>query len=486
MARALAAAHDKGIVHRDLKPANVFLHNQPGEDARVVKVLDFGVSKNLLSADGLRTVVGNPIGSPLYMSPEQACAHPDVDGRADIWSLGVVLFEMLTGERPFDGDATEVLKKILNAEIPVVSRRVRGVDPEFERLIAACLCRKREHRPWPASEVASMLDAFVKGSGRAPLTGLAESSASREDVTPHAAASSTERLSLGHLGAMVKPPLPPSSADDDGEDAATHKLQIGMLAQVAPRPSASRDVEHEKVEPPAPALLPTPAAAESPHGSAAALSGGGDLKGLAHTVRMTPNEALQFNPSEARATSVAFPGPASPVPALMAVEAAKAPAGAGLPSFSTFIFGDRVRMKKIAVVAGGSLVASTMVLALLLRTPSKAESAPAGEVAAAPSAPVATAPSTAVEAPAGLEPGAAASAPGSAAPSPAPANGGITEEKMADKDPQSVVPKEQVKKPQQAVRPGPAVLHIQPPTVRKPLPPPCPKSTFGLKKGCRG
>ena len=72
IARALTAAHARGIVHRDLKPANVFLHEQPGEGSPVVKVLDFGVSKNLWSTDGLRTLLGAPVGSPAYMSPEQA------------------------------------------------------------------------------------------------------------------------------------------------------------------------------------------------------------------------------------------------------------------------------------------------------------------------------------------------------------------------------------------------------------------------------
>ncbi len=105
VARALGAAHDKGIVHRDLKPTNVFLHNQPGEDARVVKVLDFGVSKNLLLSDGLRSMLDGPLGTPAYMSPEQASRDRDIDGRSDIWSLGVLLFEMLTGSVLFSARA---------------------------------------------------------------------------------------------------------------------------------------------------------------------------------------------------------------------------------------------------------------------------------------------------------------------------------------------------------------------------------------------
>jgi serine/threonine protein kinase len=172
IARALGAAHDKGIVHRDLRPENVFLHNQPGEDARVVKVLDFGVSRNILLAEGLRPMLGGPVGSPSYMSPEQACGDRDVDARSDIWSLGVLLFEMLTGERPFLGEAEEVIDRIRRGEIPVASRRVHSIAPGLDRLISGCLTRDRDQRSWPISEVAQGLEPFVEGPHRGTLTTL--------------------------------------------------------------------------------------------------------------------------------------------------------------------------------------------------------------------------------------------------------------------------------------------------------------------------
>ena len=175
VARALGAAHDKGIVHRDLKPNNVFLHNQPGEDARVVKVLDFGVSKNLLLADGLRTLLDGPLGTPAYMSPEQASRDRDIDGRSDIWSLGVLLFEMLTGERPFLGEGQEVIGRILGAEIPVASRRVRSVDSGLDRLISGCLTRDRDQRTWPIAEVEQGLEPFVEAPYRATMPTLTSS-----------------------------------------------------------------------------------------------------------------------------------------------------------------------------------------------------------------------------------------------------------------------------------------------------------------------
>jgi serine/threonine protein kinase len=231
VARALGAAHDKGIVHRDLKPANIFLHNQPGEDARVVKVLDFGVSKNLLAADGLRTMLGGPIGSPSYMSPEQARAERDIDARADIWSLGVVLFEMLTGERPFTGEAQEVIDRIASAEIPLASRRVRSVEPGLDRLISACLTRDREQRLWPISEVEKGLEPFTADLPRSATPTLTA-------VWGASAAASAPPSSRSR-------PAPALPSEDSESGVETRKLDVAML-------SAARSAP---IEPPPRALL---------------------------------------------------------------------------------------------------------------------------------------------------------------------------------------------------------------------------------------
>jgi serine/threonine-protein kinase len=167
VARGLAAVHALHIVHRDLKPANIFLHREADADEPVVKVLDFGVAKNLSVNDGIRTATGGAVGSPLYMSPEQVRAEPNVDHRADIWSLGVVLFEMLTGMRPFQGDARAVFTGILTGEIPKISRYVRRVDPGLVELVARCMARHRDERIGSAAEIADLLDGYTAAGARA-------------------------------------------------------------------------------------------------------------------------------------------------------------------------------------------------------------------------------------------------------------------------------------------------------------------------------
>ncbi len=168
VARGLAAAHALHIVHRDLKPSNIFLHRETGVEGWVVKVLDFGVAKNLSINDGLHTMPGGMVGSPLYMSPEQVKADRTIDHRTDIWTLGVVLFEMLTGERPFRGDAAEVFAGILSGEIPTLARTLWRVDRRLVDIVARCMRRNREERFGTAAEVAELLDRIATARGALP------------------------------------------------------------------------------------------------------------------------------------------------------------------------------------------------------------------------------------------------------------------------------------------------------------------------------
>lgn len=154
---ALTACHRVGIIHRDIKPANIFV--VATEDGRALpKLIDFGVSKSLGPDDSspAQTVVGTPIGSPAYMSPEQAMGEGYVDARADVWSMGATLFELLTGRRPFTGpNAHVVLAKVIQDAPP----RVLDVAPDVPASVAAAVDRAMERDL--SQRFASMADFAI-------------------------------------------------------------------------------------------------------------------------------------------------------------------------------------------------------------------------------------------------------------------------------------------------------------------------------------
>lgn len=134
----LAEAHQVGLVHRDVKPANLVLYRGP-QGQSLLKVVDFGISKRLHSELGGANV-DDSLGSPGYMSPEQATGSEAVDARSDVWSLGVVLFELLTGRLPFDGDSTaESFARVLADPAPSLRALRPDADRELEAVIWRCL-----------------------------------------------------------------------------------------------------------------------------------------------------------------------------------------------------------------------------------------------------------------------------------------------------------------------------------------------------------
>jgi serine/threonine protein kinase len=169
VARALSRAHQEGLVHRDLKPENLFIVKN--EDEEVVKVLDFGAAKapDALAMDGVDpTRTGALMGTPYYMSPEQAQGLKTVDTRSDLWGLGVVVFECLTGVRPFTGAALgPLIVNICSGAIPVPSRVApdAGISPDVDAWMTRALERNPEKRFASAKELA---DAFLIASGMSP------------------------------------------------------------------------------------------------------------------------------------------------------------------------------------------------------------------------------------------------------------------------------------------------------------------------------
>lgn len=165
-ANGLAAAHVAHVIHRDIKPANMFLHRPEGigDGAFVLKLLDFGVCKTIDSVDSIVTQADTAIGTPAYMSPEQVAMRQDLDPRTDIWSLGIVLYELLTGARPFVGSVAEIVRQILLAPVPLPSAKVRDIPPELDAVVASCTAKNREQRYANAQEMADALMRIIEAS----------------------------------------------------------------------------------------------------------------------------------------------------------------------------------------------------------------------------------------------------------------------------------------------------------------------------------
>jgi eukaryotic-like serine/threonine-protein kinase len=171
IARGLAAAHEKGIIHRDLKPENVFITREGR-----LKILDFGLAKltqveGSASASRLPTATepGVVMGTFGYMSPEQIKTEP-VDARSDIFALGVILYEMLAGQRPFRGNSPgETMAAILKEEQPDLSVTNPSISPGLERLVRHCLEKNREQRFQSAGDLAYDLETISAVSGSAAV-----------------------------------------------------------------------------------------------------------------------------------------------------------------------------------------------------------------------------------------------------------------------------------------------------------------------------
>jgi serine/threonine-protein kinase len=163
VASALAAAHRSGVIHRDLKPSNIYLHRDKS-NAAVPKLLDFGVSKFL--EDGgpnmALTMAGTVLGSPLYMSPEQARGDGNIDGRTDIFAFGAILFEALTGQRPYDAaNFNALIVKIATTSPKDIDDHGPDVPQALRDVVKLCLETNRDKRPSTFETVADQLMAIL-------------------------------------------------------------------------------------------------------------------------------------------------------------------------------------------------------------------------------------------------------------------------------------------------------------------------------------
>lgn len=192
---ALAEAHVSGIVHRDMKPSNVFVTRRP-DGSPLVKVLDFGISKALVAGEGGGdarglTTTSSFIGSPVYAPPEQLAASRDVDGRADIWGVGTILYEALTGTTPFKGETVmKIASEIFNATPEPLDNARPGLPEGLGAVVLKCLEKRADDRYPSVRELAAAL---------APYTPMG--------------AAAAERVARILGGSLVPPAQAPSLAD---------------------------------------------------------------------------------------------------------------------------------------------------------------------------------------------------------------------------------------------------------------------------------
>lgn len=310
---ALAEAHAAGIVHRDLKPANLWLARRP-DGTPLIKVLDFGISKLSTHApgDAKLTETQSVFGSPTYMSPEQIRSAKRVDHRTDVWALGIVLHELLTGLLPFDGDTVSGVLASIAADPPLPLRHARpDAPPGLEHAILRCLEKDVTRRCQSLTELAGLLAPFASpvgtlsagrigriasplGSSLAPPVPLAPSSAgdvSAFGITEHSIVTAPRPrrpvfgvvlgmglalLILGGAAAIVKlgsaragstssalaPPVaapPLASAPPMPSALASSAVTPPMVAVVSPAPTSAASVPTSVV-----GVAPTPSA-KPPH-----------------------------------------------------------------------------------------------------------------------------------------------------------------------------------------------------------------------------
>jgi serine/threonine-protein kinase len=228
----LQAANDEGIIHRDLKPPNIMLVDgrQPG--TKTLKLLDFGIAKIREGTDDVRTLTGSFMGTPLYSSPEQISGER-VDARSDIYSVGLVLYELLTGYRPFEGSVTAIIYK--HTSVPPPPFREKNPDAtvarEIEQVVLKCLAKDPDQRPQSPRELVELFHTAVD--------------ASRADVTAGALAA---KKAWSHSRTFETQAAPgPSAADRVRRAALIVTALLLVLVVIAlllrtPRPGPPGDV----------------------------------------------------------------------------------------------------------------------------------------------------------------------------------------------------------------------------------------------------
>ncbi|MBX3129951.1 MAG: protein kinase [Polyangiaceae bacterium] len=208
----LGAAHSAGIIHRDLKPDNIFLVREKAGRRDFVKLIDFGISKfQRLGEEGGEmhmTQTGTLMGTPYYMSPEQAKGTPPPDLRSDIYSIGVILYEALSGRVPFDAkNFNELMFKIALEEAPALASVAPSIDPRLADIVQRAMAKNPDHRPPTCEALSQELSAWLATAGDALHAPAPAMRLSSHELPQGSATASNWSQS----GAHVAPPAPSKS-----------------------------------------------------------------------------------------------------------------------------------------------------------------------------------------------------------------------------------------------------------------------------------